>query len=316
MSRLKNRKTKQIEIFCDSGAHALYNQMFRKASFVRDYSYADTPEFWDYIHKYCHYLQQYGYQFNTKVTMDVIFNPERTWEVMKMMEGEYGLSLLPVFHFGEDIKWLYKYMDNYDYIGIGGLGQEVPKSKFVYYADRIFKDICDDNGFAKIRTHGFAMTSIDLMLRYPWYSVDSTSWLVSERYALLIVPKMRNGKFFYGISPEMVSVSMRHSKSKNHMRHFSPMVRKAVHQFAEEVGGFKLGKSEFITVPDNFKIDFTKLEYWSDKENRLVEKIIEPGFGNSMQIRNTINTYYFKKLEEYTLLCPRQFKAEMGSIFE
>lgn len=315
MSRLKQRKTQIVELMVDSGAHSLYNIMARKYSFVRDYSYFSTKEFQDYLHSYGQFLQEFGYKFTTKVTLDVIFNPERTWEVMKMMEGEYGLELLPVFHFGEDIKWLYKYMDNYDYIGIGGLGQEVPKEKFIYYADRIFKDICDANGFAKIKTHGFAMTSIDLMLRFPWHSVDSTSWLVSERYALLIVPKMRNGKFFYGLSPEMVSTSLRHSKSNNHISHLSPMVQKAVYQFAEEVGGFKLGTSEFFTVPDNYKIDFTKLEYWANKKDRLVEKIIEPGFGNSMQIRNTINTYYFKKLEEYTLLQPVRFKAEMGSIF-
>lgn len=316
MSRLKPRKTKQIELFLDSGSHSMYNMMFRKASFVRDYSYSDTPAFWEYLHKYCRYLQEFGHQFTTKVTLDVIFHPEKTWTIQKMMETEYGLELLPVFHFGEDLSWLYKYMDNYEYVGIGGLGQEVPKEKFIHFADRVFKEICHANGQPKIRTHGFAMTSIDLMLRYPWATVDSSSWIVSERYALLIVPKMRNGEFFYGASPEMVSVSMRHSKSKNHMSHFSPMVQKAVHQFAEEVGGFKYGKSEFVTVPETYKIDFTKLEYWANKEKRLVEKIIEPGFGNSMQIRNTINTYYFKKLEEYTILQPCEFKPKMEKLFD
>jgi len=314
MARLKSRKPQEIECFLDSGAHGLYNKFIRLASNIRDYNITTTSEFKEYLDSYAKYLKGFGHQFSTYVNLDVIFNPAKTWEMQKYLENEHGLKPLPVFHFGENINWLYKYMDNYDYLGIGGLGQEVPKTKFIHYADRIFKDICDKNGFPKVKIHGFAMTSIDLILRYPWFSVDSSSWLVSERYALMIVPRMRNGQFFYGIPPEMISVSMRHSKTKNHMSHFSPMVQKAIHQFAEEVGGFKYGKSEFYTMADDHKINFKNQEYWANKEDRLVEKIIEPGFGNSMQIRNTINTYYFKKLEEFVLLHPRQFRPEMRRI--
>jgi hypothetical protein len=37
--------------------------------------------------------------------------------------------------------------------------------------------LTDPDGTPKVKVHGFGLTNIQLLFRYPWYSVDSTSWL-------------------------------------------------------------------------------------------------------------------------------------------
>jgi len=66
-----------------------------------------------------------------------------------------------------------------DYIGIGNDGLAL--------RDEFFK-ITEDN---KIKVHGFAMTKLDLMKAYPFYSVDSHSWKTGSMYGILQLPFKR-----------------------------------------------------------------------------------------------------------------------------
>ena len=107
--------------------------------FVVDWTYFDTKKAKDFLERYIKYVHEHSNQLYDYVNLDVIFNPERTWDHQKYMES-YGCKPIPVFHFGEDLKWLKRYMDEYEYIGIGGLGQDVTKAKFIiHHGDPAFK---------------------------------------------------------------------------------------------------------------------------------------------------------------------------------
>ena len=46
------------------------------------------------------------------------------------------------------------------------------------WLDRIWgKYLTNPDGSAKLKVHGFGLISVPLMARYPWYSVDSSSWV-------------------------------------------------------------------------------------------------------------------------------------------
>ncbi|MFH1547658.1 MAG: hypothetical protein ABIC57_04170, partial [bacterium] len=128
----------EIDLFMDSGAHSIFNKEFAGISHVKGeasrlgahYEYFNSKTFKDYLNKYIEFLHTNKHLCDVYVNLDIIFNAEKSWETQKYMES-CGLKPLPVFHFGEDIKWLKKYMDDYDYIGIGGLGQDVTKEKFI-----------------------------------------------------------------------------------------------------------------------------------------------------------------------------------------
>lgn len=174
--------------------------------YVIDFSIFDAKEFKDYLNSYIEFVHKYKNQLLTYVNLDVIFNPERTWENQKYLES-CGLSPLPVFHYGEDIKWLKKYMDNYEYVGIGGVSQ-VTKQKFSNdLGDPAFDLIFKSS--QKVKVHGFAVTSVDLLTRYKWFSCDSSTWIKCGAYGDILVPSYdpKKKQYNYLISPNSVRVS-------------------------------------------------------------------------------------------------------------
>lgn len=102
-----------------------------------------------------------------------------TWENYKYMLTKVNNKdmLLPVYHIGEDISNLQRMIDfGCKYVALGGL---VGKSKKVKeeFLDFVFDYIKSSNN-PKLMTHAFGMTSKDLLVKYPFTSCDSTSWMI------------------------------------------------------------------------------------------------------------------------------------------
>lgn len=294
-----------MSLFVDSGAHSLFNQVFAgtttKGQYARekaDYNYADTQEFKDYLESYVEFIHANKDDIDVYVNVDIIFNPEKSWEVQQYLES-CGLSPLPVFHFGEDIKWLKKYIDNYEYIGIGGLGQDISKKKFIYaMGDPAFSCICDTkNRLPKVKVHGFAVTAVDLLRRYPWYSVDSTTWLQFSAYGIVTIPKVKNGKFSYDENPWPLfvsNISPAKKKIDSHIDTISELERKVVFRYFEEKG-IVLGKSKF-REDDGYELNsnerLTKID-----GKQYIEEVVEPGVCNDSYKRYEANLEFFLDLE-------------------
>lgn len=207
--------------FLDSGAHSLYTEHVLKKNKkgTQDknaFGYFDTQDFWSYVDKYAEFLKA-NPSIEYYVNVDVIFDPERSYRTLKYLEKIHGLNPVPVIHFGTDLKWIRKHLaDGYEFLGIGGLGQEATRKKYKSWADNVFGILCPkSNDYLPIvRTHGFAMTSFELMLRYPWWSVDSASWVKQAAYGVIYIPHKRGGLFDFSIPPYNVCVSTGNQKSK------------------------------------------------------------------------------------------------------
>lgn len=151
------------------------------------------------IDEYCEFLKKYDSLITVKANLDVIGDPEKTYEQQKYMESK-GVRPIPVFHTGEPISWLKRYIDEgYDYIALGGM---VPyardKKKLIGWMSACFK--AADEEFQKsgrvIGYHGFGMTNWDLMRAYPWKSVDSSSWCSGFRYGQVYLFDDKLGRFY------------------------------------------------------------------------------------------------------------------------
>lgn len=227
--------------FLDSGAHSLYNaHVFGKRTKEARYAYYATKDFWAYVDRYAAFVKKYRKGLDWYANVDVIYNPELSWKVLKYLEGEHGLSPVPVIHRGTPLAWVEKHLAaGYGFVGLGGLGQESTKQGYTLWADEVFDMVCSGPGrVPAVKLHGFAMTSYDLMIRYPWYSVDSASWAKSAGFGSIFVPHKRNGKFTFGVPPYVIGMSWRSTAKKDKGRHYSTLTkgeRKIVREWLEEI---------------------------------------------------------------------------------
>jgi hypothetical protein len=117
-----------------------------------------------------------------------------SYENQKYLESLHlPVPVCPVHHARDDDAWLVRYIDEgYPYIFLGGM---VPESTpyLIEWLDRIWdKYLALPDGSARVKVHGFGLTTFELMERYPWFSVDSTSWVQIAMFGSIIYPV--NGK--------------------------------------------------------------------------------------------------------------------------
>lgn len=169
-SQVEKMRKDGVRIFLDSGAFSAY-----MLGSVID------------IDAYIAYVKTNQDIIEICSVLDGIGDPQRTFDNQTYMERR-GVKPIPCFHYGEDPKWLLHYLDRYDYISLGGM-VPVSKPQLRIWLDRIWHDyLTDSEGKPKVKVHGFGLTKLDLMWRYPWYSVDSTSWQQAGSNGLLILP--------------------------------------------------------------------------------------------------------------------------------
>ena len=182
----------EVKVFLDSGAYTLVNQ---KVDDLQKY----LDDYIDFILKYEDRL--WGY-----VNLDDIGNVEISWKNQKYMEKR-GVKPVPAYHYGEDFKWLEKCVNEYDYVGIGGVSRGVSAKVNNILFDRIFNYIDKKNLSTKF--HAFGITRFSLLARYPWHTVDSTTWLQNAIYGRIMLPRYneREKRFNFMCTPFAVSVS-------------------------------------------------------------------------------------------------------------
>jgi hypothetical protein len=296
-SKMAKKKKKKVELFLDSGAFSAWSQKKE----------IDIDAYIDFIKEHKKLISVYA-------NLDDITDPERTWSNQLIME-QAGLDPIPVYHYGEDIKYLERLLKaKYPYISLGGM-VPISTNVLVQWLDRIFGQyLTDDKGMPLVKVHGFGLTSLRLMLRYPWYSVDSTSWVVTGRMGAIYIPKKKGGKWVYDEDSWKVTVSNRSPSKDEKGKHIDTMrkaERKILLEYIEEKG-YKLGKSHSILVPQDHELQ--ENERWIDKKpkdssvKRLLEVIDIPGVSNRYQLRDEINILYFMDLEKSMQKWPWAFK--------
>jgi hypothetical protein len=165
------------KVFLDSGAFSAFTLG----------ATIDLPHYCDYIKKNEDIIRKEDGVVMASV-LDGIGDPLKTYQNQLAME-ELGAKPLPCFHYGEDERYLEWYVKNYDYITLGGM---VGRSAVVLmqWLDRIWeKYLTDGTGKPRLKVHAFGITAIRIMERYPWFSVDSSSWIQTAAFGSIVTPK-------------------------------------------------------------------------------------------------------------------------------
>lgn len=203
-------KPSQFRFFLDSGAFSAWSRG----------TVIDLDEYCAFIRNNIELIEVYasldvipGEPGKAATEKDRDAAAEQSWSNYLYMKAE-GLDPLPVYHYGEHPRHLERMLDyGCPYIGIGGL-VGIPGGLRRQWLDRVFDRITDAEGKAIVKTHGFGMTSIPLIFRYPWYSVDSTTWIKITANGAVYLPAVIDGEFVFDRVPMTVTVSDRSPKQK------------------------------------------------------------------------------------------------------
>ena len=152
--------------------------------------------------------------------LDGIGDPLKTYQNQLAMEA-HGVRPLPCFHYGEDERYLEWYVENYESITLGGMVAQ-SDVQVDYWLDHIWeKYLIDGSGRAKLKVHGFGVSTAWLMRKYPFSSTDSSSWVQSAATgSILILP-----------DEKMINVSSQSPSRRMEGQHITtlpPVMRKAV----------------------------------------------------------------------------------------
>ncbi len=292
----RKMKDKKVDLFLDSGAFSAMTQGV----------VIDLKEYIKFIKEHEEHLEVYA-------NLDVIGDADATWRNQQQME-KAGLSPLPCFHFGEDIKHLQRYLKNYEYIALGGM-VGWPSGQLSQWLDEMYtKYICGEDGLPRVKVHGFGLTSFKLMCRYPWYSVDSTSWVVTGRMGAVMVPKPWQGVLGEVWKVTVSSRSPSKSDAGQHIDTFPPTQRKAVLTYFK-AQGYALGHSDFRPEKAGYVLKDGERNTDKIKKGVLavdqdVEVIVEPGLCNDYKLRDELNIKYYVMLEKALPKWPWAFKLK------
>lgn len=131
------------------------------------------------VKEYARYIRKHkvtmAFELDTNNLAETLYNRQ-------YLMTETEAKIIPVYHYSDyqtkDYKMLFEFMDKFDYISIGGVAGEGLGDK----EERLLYDFVFSNTRDKVRVHGLGITALPILKRYPFYSVDSTSWLSAARF--------------------------------------------------------------------------------------------------------------------------------------
>lgn len=131
-------------------------------------------------------------------------------------------KLIPVYHYGEDFKYLEKILElKPNYIAFGGRGGI--STKYLYTCLDTFFDILKGSN---VKTHAFGITVLNLLEQYPFTSADSTSY---QKVATM-------GGIFLESLNTTIKISTTTLNDNNHYQYQKEDIKKLINEEIEKYG--------------------------------------------------------------------------------
>ncbi len=164
-----------LDLFLDSGAFTAFSKGVEIS-----------------VEQYAEFVKEYGDMFTVCSSLDAIGSGDESargsWENFQALQG-LDANVWPVWHVREPDSWLEQYIEEgWEFIFIGGMVPETTKWLKERLDGLFYGILTDEEGLPCAKYHGFGLTDQLLMFRYPWYSVDSTSWLMTGVFGSVVFP--------------------------------------------------------------------------------------------------------------------------------
>jgi len=173
-----------VGVFLDSGAFTLQQKPGLKWKDVKPF-----------IAGYCKFLDTFKSRLDWYATMDYQRDAKTSQDATTYLQ-ERGYLATPVYHGNDSLDWLHRMIDEgYPLIAVAKPFQTETSRSFATGPNlrRLYDRVHNIAAKHGVALHGLAQTG-NLMFEYPWYSVDSTSWLDGQRRGVLFLPDTGNGR--------------------------------------------------------------------------------------------------------------------------
>lgn len=148
-------------IFADSGAFSVRSQGAEVS-----------------LDKYADWLKKWGTVFTYYANLDVIGDVRETDANQKRLEDK-GLTPIPVFHWGSPFAELDRLCSEYPYVALGGIARLQKRIALPWVAE------CFRVNGGRAGFHGFGATGVELMQSFAWRSVDSSAWVMPQKFGIV-----------------------------------------------------------------------------------------------------------------------------------
>lgn len=146
------------------------------------------------IDRYMKFLHDYNDRIEVAVQLDCIGNPRVTNENLKIMEDN-GLNPIPVYTSSAPLADLERLCERYKYIALGDLRGKEGKHNVNWRRDHLNKVFKIAHKYWPVKFHAFGITSSWVLERYPLYSVDSSSAILSAGMGMVMKFEKKRGKY-------------------------------------------------------------------------------------------------------------------------
>lgn len=229
------------KLLIDSGAHSAHTKGIE----------IDLDEYMGFVNDNIDKISLYvqvdkipGQYRKPKTHQDWLEAPKLSWEnylYMREKSKDYN-KLIPVFHQGEDFKWLenlcnYKFAngEHIPYIGLSPRGDVTLTAKYDFCA-KCFSVIQRSKN-PTVKTHAFGATSLEMLEQLPFTSADSTTWVLVSAFGQVWMPNCISGDvngvgIKLGVSKENIS----HPTATQTYWQQSDEIRKRLDDYFESIG--------------------------------------------------------------------------------
>jgi len=134
---------------------------------------------WDnYIRRYAKFIINNDVKLFFELDIDCVVGLKEVERLRNKLEDLTKRKSIPVWHKSRGFDYWKQIYKDYDYVAIGGIVTKEIKSNEHSVFLPLLKIARENN----CKVHGLGFTKLELLKRYRFYSVDSTTWTTGNRF--------------------------------------------------------------------------------------------------------------------------------------
>lgn len=138
-------------------------------------------DFGAYLQKYIKFINDNDIKYFFELDIDAIVGYDKVKEYRRILERKTGKKCIPVWHKSRGLDDFIQTAKAYDYMAIGGIAaKNIKRTQYKY-----FETLLNIAHYHGCKVHGLGFTNTELLHKYKFDSVDSTSWLSGSRFGMI-----------------------------------------------------------------------------------------------------------------------------------